>query len=127
MFDSLLQTNIRVRNLAKAVDWYQEVLGLRLINVYEDTTALLDFGIREADTQNPIICLIKLSENEEQITADTITYPVFKIADAKIGTIYDELKRKGVRVEETPANKAHFKFYDCEGNLIECFHPKAYE
>jgi catechol-2,3-dioxygenase len=125
-FQSVAQVNLRVRDLQKAIEWYQTNLGLRLCAEYEGHTAILDFG--QEDSGSTIVCLIKLNEDEElPINSKNGTYPVFKLSPEYAETIYDELKGKGVSVEDSPNHKAHFKFYDLDRNQIEVYLPGIYE
>jgi catechol-2,3-dioxygenase len=124
--DGVAQVNLHVKDFKKAIEWYQINLGLRLRAEYEGHTAILDFG--QEDSSSTIVCLIKLNEDEElPQNAENGTYPVFRLSPKYAETIYDELKDKGVTVEDSPNHKAHFKFYDLDGNQIEVYLPGIYE
>jgi len=125
-FEGILQINLRVKNLNKAIDWYKENLGLRLQVNYDDHTAIMNFN-GNSKINSPVICLIKLNDEEEFPTnSQNGTYPVLNLSPAYSKSLYDIFKKNGVKVETNPSNKAHFKFFDLEGNQFEVLSPGIY-
>jgi hypothetical protein len=60
----------------------------------------------------PVLCLI-YKGGMQPIKLDSC-HPVFRLAAEYKEKLYDELKNKGVKVEENPKNKSHFVFYDID-------------
>ncbi|MYL62469.1 hypothetical protein GLW07_03760 [Bacillus hwajinpoensis] len=120
-FEGVYQVNIRVRNIKNAVNWYEEMLGLHVTKDYGGTVVL---GVGEGQTA---ICLIELKEGEELPSADASgSYPVLHLAVKHAETFKNELRERGVSVDEEDGI-AHFKFYDPDGNGIEAYLPGLYE
>lgn len=78
-FEGVLQVNLRVKNLNKAIEWYKEKLGMRLKANYEGNTAIMDFNENGNSVCNsPVICLIKLDDEEEIKQEDHLWTLLFK-------------------------------------------------
>ncbi|MCA0170592.1 VOC family protein [Bacillus sp. RAR_GA_16] len=120
-FEGVYQVNIRVRNIKDAVKWYEEILGLHVTKDYGDTVVL---SVGEGQTA---ICLIELKEGEEPPSAgESGSYPVLHLAVEHAETFKNELRERGVSVDEEDGI-AHFKFYDPDGNALEAYLPGLYE
>ena len=120
-FKGVYQVNIRVRDIKNAVSWYEKVLGLHVTKDYGGTVVL---GVGEGQTA---ICLIELKEGEELPSADASgSYPVLHLAAEHAETFKNELRERGVSVDEEEG-VAHFKFYDLDGNKLEAYFPGLYE
>jgi catechol 2,3-dioxygenase-like lactoylglutathione lyase family enzyme len=125
-FENVLQVNLRVKDLNASINWYQEKLGLSLVKKYGDHTAVLDFGQSENNVMKTpsFICLVKLGEDEEPtINNKNGTHPVLKLSPEYCETIYEQLKDKGINVEDHPKHKAHFCFFDLDDNMLELYLP----
>jgi catechol 2,3-dioxygenase-like lactoylglutathione lyase family enzyme len=129
-FEYLSQVNLFVKDLERSINWYVNTLGLRLLQRCGEHTVVLDFGQGNENydmgkgATSSIICLIQSNEVE---TTNNGTHPVFKLSAEFRDVIYEELKSKGVKVEENPRNKSHFYFFDLDGNKIELYLPGIYD
>jgi catechol-2,3-dioxygenase len=120
-FEGVYQVNIRVRDIKNAVKWYEEMLGLQVTIDYGGTVVL---AVGEGQTA---ICLIELKEGEKLPSTDASgSYPVLHLAEKHAETFKNELRERGVTVDEE-AGIAHFKFYDMDENGLEAYLPGLYE
>ncbi|WP_347548338.1 VOC family protein [Pseudalkalibacillus hwajinpoensis] len=119
-FEGVYQVNVRVSDIENAVKWYEQVLGLHVTKNYGGTVVL---GFNEG---HDTICLIELKEGEELSSTNSGSYPVLHLAEAHAETFKDELKERGIQVDEE-AGQAHFTFTDPDGNVLEAYLPGLYE
>ncbi|WP_201714244.1 VOC family protein [Rossellomorea arthrocnemi] len=118
-FQGVLQTNIKVRVMKEAKQWYTEILGLHVEKDY-DSTVVLSFGGDNLGT----LCLIEAGGEGFDCGS---TYPVLRISEEYKDVLYKRLAEKGVQVEENPVHPSHFTFYDPDGNKLEAYCPGIYE
>ncbi|MGR3765590.1 VOC family protein [Rossellomorea sp. NS-SX7] len=120
VFLGVMQTNLYVNDIEAAKNWYRDVLQVSIEKDY-GTTVVLSFG---NESRLGTLCLIqdKKAAGERQST-----YPVLQISQEYKDILYEKLREKKVKVEENPAHTSHFKFYDCDGNILEAYCPGIYE
>jgi len=104
---------VRVSEINKSKEWYQETLGLA--SIWDDPNikvVVLDTGSSTSLT---------LWQTEKKIDNDkeTVSYPIFRTFD--VDTARQELLGKAVRVSEVTEDNAvkYFLFYDPDGNVME--------
>jgi len=104
---------VRVSDINKSKEWYQETLGLA--SIWDDPNikvVVLDTGSSTSLT---------LWQTEKKIDNDkeTVSYPIFRTFD--VDTARQELLGKAVRVSEVTEDNAvkYFLFYDPDGNVME--------
>jgi catechol 2,3-dioxygenase-like lactoylglutathione lyase family enzyme len=118
---------VPVRNLEKAVQWYEHVLGLERKEQFVDRkeynnsqVAVFHFG-----ELRKVALLLFETENEPvgQYVRNGLPFPIFAMNCTNIEETYHALQEKGVRVEEIITlgnNEAkYFYFWDLDGNMFE--------
>lgn len=125
LFTEVYQINLRVRDIEKACNWYQEVLGLSILKDY-GKTVVMGFSKDSADTRTTNICLIELFNGESMINYEDGTHPVIAISADKAEDCKEIIQHMGANIMEG-GSLGHFKFKDPDGNLIEAFLPELYE
>ncbi|TLS36925.1 VOC family protein [Pseudalkalibacillus caeni] len=124
LFSGVNQINFRVKEIDRASKWYQEILGLAVKHDY-GTTVVLAFD-EHSTNPSTLVCLIELAEGEDlSDNGANGTHPVFAISEEQAEQCREQLISKGVNVLE--GSKAHFKFTDPDGNLMEAYLPGLYE
>ncbi|WP_406944315.1 VOC family protein [Halobacillus sp. SY10] len=118
-FSGVYQINVRVKEIKKAVEWYEEILGLRVLKDYGKTVVL------EHDRGVPV-CLIEKPPHIELPDNLEGTHPVFSIFPTSVEDCRAALIERGVEVLEG-GSKGHFKFRDLDDNLLEAYLPGLYE
>jgi catechol 2,3-dioxygenase-like lactoylglutathione lyase family enzyme len=129
-FETLSQVNLYVSDIEKSIKWYVEVLGLRLLQRCGEHTVVLDFGQGNESFnmgKGATSAILSLIQSNEVEATNKGTHPVFRLSQEYKDIIYNELKLKGVQVEENPRNKSHFCFWDIDGNKIELYLPGIYD
>jgi catechol 2,3-dioxygenase-like lactoylglutathione lyase family enzyme len=112
--------SVGVRDVANAIVWYQEKLGLRLTpRKSEDFSAFLAFA-----TDDDIgVALAKIPAGE--IDANIEEHPI--LFTKKIEACRQEFVSRGIQVrplQRDSGGNSFFQFADLEGNLIEvCVEP----
>jgi catechol 2,3-dioxygenase-like lactoylglutathione lyase family enzyme len=112
--------SVGVRDLQRAVAWYQEKLGLRLTPFKsEDFAALLSFD-KEDETG---IALVMIPPGETR--ANVEEHPI--VFAKKIEKAHEEFVSKGISVgpiQSDSGGNRFFRFQDVDGNSIEvCVEP----
>lgn len=121
MFNGVYQVNVRVRDIQKATKWYVEVLGFSIHKDFGDTVVL-----RTDHGGGTPLCLIAMPEGElSDRNAENGSHPVIQISSEGAELCQEYLKEKGASILD--GSKAHFRFKDPEGNLLEAYLPGLYE
>jgi catechol 2,3-dioxygenase-like lactoylglutathione lyase family enzyme len=112
--------SVGVRDLDKAISWYQEKLGLRLTPLKsEDFSAFLAFA--KDDEIGVALVAIPAGETEANVESHPILFT------KKIETCREEFISRGIQVrplQRDSGGNSFFQFSDVEGNLIEvCVEP----
>lgn len=112
--------SVGVRDLDKAISWYQEKLGLRLTPLEsEDFSAFLAFA--EDDDVGVALVAIPAGETDVNIEERPILFT------KKIEACREEFLSRGIQVrplQRDSGGNSFFQFSDVEGNLIEvCAEP----
>lgn len=112
--------SVGVRDLNRAVSWYQEKLGLRLTPFKsEDYDAFLSFE-KDGDTGLALV-LIPPGQTKANLEGHPILFT------KKIEAAHEEFASRGIRVEPIQTDSGgnrFFRFQDFEGNEIEvCVEP----
>lgn len=112
--------SVGVRDLNRAVSWYQEKLGLRLTLLKsEDYDAFLSLE-KDGDTGLALV-LIPPGQTQANLEGHPILFT------KKIEAAHEEFVSRGIRVEPIQSDSAgnrFFRFQDVEGNEIEvCVEP----
>lgn len=118
-FSGVYQINVRVNEIKKAVEWYEEILGLRVLKDYGKTVVL------EHERGVPV-CLIEKSSHIERPENLEGTHPVFGISSTSVEDCRKVLIERGVEVLKG-GSEGHFKFRDLDGNLLEAYLPDLYD
>jgi CreA protein len=109
-YDGMLVCSVEVSDLAKALDWYRDMLGFQI--VYR----LDDYGWAEIETPVPGF-RIGLGQVEKMSGQGAIT-PTFRVVDIEAARAY--LEGNGVRFDgdtnEVPGMVKLATFYDPDGN-----------
>ena len=109
-----------VRDPARSVKFYTEVLGMELVKVLDDMQmAFFSFGERDHD-----IAVIKVPD-EQPVGSSGLAHTALEIEgdQEQLRELYERLKRYGARVEFT-ADHVLTKsvcFFDPDGNRLEIF------
>jgi catechol 2,3-dioxygenase-like lactoylglutathione lyase family enzyme len=113
-----------VLDLERAIDWYQDMLGFKLVERGSRHEGAFQFA--ELAIQNFGVALVRFNEAAASRTADVLLAPswlhiVFSVADPD--STYRLLKQRGASVTTRPAEDAGtvstFIIHDSEGNEIE--------
>ena len=109
-----------VRDPARSVKFYTEVLGMELVNVLDEMQmAFFSFGERDHD-----IAIIKVPD-DQPVGSSGLTHTALEIegGEAQLRQLHDRLKRYGVRVEFTADHvlTKSVYFFDPDGNRLEIF------
>ncbi|MFC4559219.1 VOC family protein [Virgibacillus kekensis] len=123
LLTEVYQVNLRVSDMKRAVKWYQDVLGLKVQKDYGNTVVL---GISESSGTPAAVCLIEHPEKGVQSFDDNVTHPVLAISPGQAEACREKLRQMGARIIEG-GGKAHFKFADPDGNLLEAYLPNLYK
>jgi len=112
--------SIGVRDVGRAVAWYQEKLGLRLTPLTsEDFDAFLGFS-KDDETGLALVAI-----PAGQAAANVESHPI--LFTKKIEACRDEFASRGIQVgalQRDSGGNAFFQFQDVEGNIIEvCVEP----
>jgi len=112
--------SVGVRDLDKAISWYQEKLGLRLTPLKsEDFSAFLAFA--KDDEIGVALVAIPAGETEANVESHPILFT------KKIETCREEFISRGIQVrplQRDSGGNSFFQFSDVEGTLIEvCVEP----
>jgi catechol 2,3-dioxygenase-like lactoylglutathione lyase family enzyme len=112
--------SVGVRDLGRAVAWYQEKLGLRLTPLTsEDFDAFL--GLSKDDDVGLALVAIPAG----QTTVNVEGHPI--LFTKRIEACREDLTSRGIQVgplQHDSGGNAFFQFQDVEGNLIEvCVEP----
>jgi len=112
--------SVGVRDLGRAVAWYQEKLGLRLTPLTsEDFDAFL--GLSKDDDEGLALVAIPAG----QTTVNVEGHPI--LFTKRIKACREDLTSRGIQVgplQHDSGGNAFFQFQDVEGNLIEvCVEP----
>ncbi|MEC3885372.1 VOC family protein [Halobacillus sp. HZG1] len=119
LFTGVYQINVRVKEIKKAVEWYEEILGLRVLKDYGKTVVLEHEG-------GVPVCLIEKSTHTELPDNLEGTHPVFSISPTSVEACRKTLVNRSVVVLEG-GSEGHFKFRDLDGNLLEAYVPGLYQ
>jgi len=109
-----------VRDPARSVKFYTEVLGMELVTVLDEMQmAFFSFGERDHD-----IAVIKVPD-EQPVGSSGLAHTALEIegGEEQLRELYDRLKRSGVRVEFTTDHvlTKSVYFFDPDGNRLEIF------
>jgi catechol 2,3-dioxygenase-like lactoylglutathione lyase family enzyme len=112
--------SVGVRDLNRAIAWYQEKLGLKLTPIKsEDFDALLAFDKKEEIG----VALVLIPPGE--MKANVEGHPI--LFTKKIEKAHEEFEARGIYVEPIQSDSGgnrFFRFQDMEGNTIEvCVEP----
>ena len=112
--------SVGVRDLDKAISWYQEKLGLRLTPLKsEDFSAFLAFA--KDDDIGVALVAILAGETEANVESHPILFT------KKIEACREEFISRGIQVrplQRDSGGNSFFQFSDVEGNFIEvCVEP----
>jgi len=104
---------IRVSDIIKSKQWYQEKLGLTVI--WEDN----DIKLVVLDTGSPTSLTLWQTHKTINNDKDTASYPIFRIVNATDAR--HALLEKGVNVSDVIEDSSvnYFIFYDPDGNVLE--------
>jgi catechol 2,3-dioxygenase len=109
-----------VRDPARSVKFYTEVLGMELVKVLDEMQmAFLSFGERDHD-----IAVIKVPD-EQPVGSSGLAHTALEIegGQEQLRELYDRLKHSGARVEFTADHvlTKSVYFFDPDGNRLEIF------
>jgi catechol 2,3-dioxygenase len=109
-----------VRDPARSVKFYTEVLGMELVKVLDEMQmAFFSFGERDHD-----IAVIKVPD-EQPVGSSGLAHTALEIegGQAQLRELYERLKRSGARVEFTADHvlTKSVYFFDPDGNRLEIF------
>ena len=109
-----------VRDPARSVKFYTEVLGMELVKVLDDMQmAFFSFGERDHD-----IAVIKVPD-EQPVGSSGLAHTALEIEgdQEQLRELYERLKRFGARVEFTADHvlTKSVYFFDPDGNRLEIF------
>ena len=112
--------SVGVRDLQRAVNWYQEKLSLRLSSLkVQDCDALLSFD--RDDSIGVALMVIRPGQAEAYVSEHPILFT------KKIKEAHQELTSRGVSVgpiQKDSGGNSFFQFQDLDGNPIEiCLEP----
>jgi len=112
--------SVGVRDLGRAVAWYQEKLGLRLTPLTsEDFDAFL--GLSKDDDVGLALVAIPAGQTTVKVEGHPILFT------KRIEACREDLTSRGIQVgplQHDSGGNAFFQFQDVEGNLIEvCVEP----
>jgi len=112
--------SVGVRDVGRAITWYQEKLKLRLTPIKsEDFEALLAFD--KEDQDGVALVLIPPGETKANVEGHPILF------SKKLEKVREEFASRGVAVgpiQSDPGGNRFFQFPDVEGNTIEvCVEP----
>lgn len=112
--------SVGVRDLARAIAWYQEKLGLRLTPIKsEEFDAFL--ALSENDKVGLALVRIAVGESEADVEGHPILFT--KKLEACRGEFVDRGVQAGP-IQHDSGGNAFFQFHDGEGNTIEvCVEP----
>jgi catechol 2,3-dioxygenase-like lactoylglutathione lyase family enzyme len=113
--------SVGVRDLSRAVAWYQEKLGLRLTPLKsEDFDAFLSFSKNDETG----IALVSIPAG--QAAANVEGHPI--VFTKRIEACRQEIASRGVTVgpiQQDSGGNSFFQFHDCDDNKIEvCIEPR---
>ena len=109
-----------VRDTARSVTFYTEVLGMELVTVLDEMhMAFFSFGERDHD-----IAVIQVPA-EQPVGSSGLAHTALEIegGEAELRELYDRLKRLGANVEFTTDHvlTKSVYFFDPDGNRLEIF------
>jgi len=109
-----------VRDPARSVKFYTEVLGMELVKVLDDMQmAFFSFGERDHD-----IAVIKVPD-EQPVGSSGLAHTALEIEgdQEQLRELYERLNRYGARVEFTADHvlTKSVYFFDPDGNRLEIF------
>jgi catechol 2,3-dioxygenase len=109
-----------VRDPARSVKFYTEVLGMELVKVLDEMQmAFFSFGERDHD-----IAVIKVPD-EQPVGSSGFAHTALEIegGQEQLRELYERLKRSGARVEFTADHvlTKSVYFFDPDGNRLEIF------
>jgi len=109
-----------VRDPARSVKFYTEVLGMELVKVLDEMQmAFFSFGERDHD-----IAVIKVPD-EHPVGSSGLAHTALEIegGQEQLRELYERLKRSGARVEFTADHvlTKSVYFFDPDGNRLEIF------
>jgi len=109
-----------VRDPARSVKFYTEVLGMELVKVLDEMQmAFFSFGERDHD-----IAVIKVPD-EQPVGSSGLAHTALEIegGQEQLRELYERLKRSGARVEFTADHvlTKSVYFFDPDGNRLEIF------
>jgi len=109
---------VSVQNLDRAVEFYEDLLGMKVTHREEGTWADFDIG------NECYFGLINPNIVSERRTVGNNSIPVFWTEN--VDAVFEKVKRWGCRIASEPEDLASteysyrcFQFYDPEDNLIE--------
>jgi catechol 2,3-dioxygenase-like lactoylglutathione lyase family enzyme len=107
--------SVGVKDLDRAIAWYQDKLGLKLTPLKsEDFDAFLSFG--KEDEIGLALVVIPPGETKANIEGHPILFT------KRIEPAYEDFSLKGINVEPIQSDSGgnrFFRFRDSEGNVIE--------
>lgn len=111
---------IPVRNIEKSVDWYQTILGVKVLFT-DDRTAMLRFESKHL----PTIYLVQTYDNASlsfQNTNNEITHTIIDFYTPSLIEFYNWLNEQNVETGSLNIDTNHgfggFSFKDLNGNLL---------
>jgi catechol 2,3-dioxygenase-like lactoylglutathione lyase family enzyme len=113
LFQGIDTVIVRVTDIDRSKQWYQEKLGFVII--YEDP----DTRLVVLDTHSPTSLTLWLTDKKIANNSETSSYPIFKTADSKMAR--QALVAREVQVSELICDDAisYFQCYDPDGNVLE--------
>jgi catechol 2,3-dioxygenase-like lactoylglutathione lyase family enzyme len=121
LFSRIDTVIVRVKNIKKARQWYEEVLELAPTYVGDSEHRIVIFKVGDGTP----LTLYEIGFDEVMPAKRfATTYPIFYVEN--IEETYDKLKSRGVELEEIEddGNVKFFVFRDPDGNRLEACHWK---
>ncbi|MFC4767346.1 VOC family protein [Effusibacillus consociatus] len=119
LFSRIDTVILRVKNIKKARQWYQEVLELNPTYAGDSDHRIVVFRVGE---ETPLTIYELHSDEVRPAKRFSTTYPILFVED--IEATHAKLKSRGVEVEELQDDGSvkFFGFYDPDGNRLEACH-----
>ncbi|MBY0594995.1 VOC family protein, partial [Bacillus bingmayongensis] len=123
LFTRVGHNYIPTTNIDTSIKWYTQNLGLKLINKFEDRGSYI--AVLHYPHKNAIATLLIQTENNNplEIIRNEKAFPVIALNCEDIEYTHNQLKEKGIEVEDIKVlgqgEAKYFYFRDNEENLLE--------
>ncbi|PFJ46106.1 VOC family protein [Bacillus nitratireducens] len=123
LFTRIGHNYIPTTNIDTSIKWYTQNLGLKLINKFEDRGSYI--AVLHYPHKNAIATLLIQTEknNPLEIIRNEKAFPVIALNCEDIEYTHNQLKEKGIEVEDIKVlgqgEAKYFYFRDNEENLLE--------